>query len=96
MPFFLLQLSQPIHVGHQNVAESLCSAFKVHFTALRVLFIDMWIESGLAVYVWLVIGVNPTQTESFYEKKIARLAPLLIGLALLNTLFLISNKTART
>ncbi len=41
----LLQLSQPIHVGHQNVAESWCSAFKVHFTELCVLHMDVWIES---------------------------------------------------
>ncbi len=58
-PAELFQLRQPIHASHQNVAQSLFSAFKVHFTALRVLFTDMWIESGFS---------NPTQTESLFEK----------------------------
>ncbi len=85
----LFQLRQPIHVSHQNVAQLLCSA-------LQVLYMDAWIESGLAVYVWLVIGVNPTETESLFEKKLACLVPLLIGLALPNALFLICYKTGPT
>ncbi len=51
----LLQLRQPIHVNQQNLAELLCSAFKVHFTELCVLYMDVWIESDAHRFISAVI-----------------------------------------